>query len=184
MNKRMTSWMVLAAWGLMTLACANPGSSPPSTTPPAGPGEARKFPEVEILTVEGDVLTAKLVRLESDGRIVALPSPYWGVETMTLATDQIRSVRRLDKPSPVSRWAMAGFALAAVIGGGWYLIWAQYDEDFSAGLLNTPIAGSSIGVPLGLVVGALSAAANPRKLDFRRMSEARRLAALRKWMGI
>jgi hypothetical protein len=171
--------------GLMTLACVNPSAAPPKTTPSsARPGEAKKFPEVEILTAEGDLITAKLVRLESDGRVVALPSPYWGVETKVLDQADIASIRRLDKPSSIIRSTLFGFALAMMSGGLWYLIWSRYDEDYSAGLYGAPASGAMFGIPWGLILGAVSEAANPRKLNFSRMSEARRMAALRKWMGI
>jgi len=129
-------------------------------------------------------MTVKLVRLDSDGRVVVLHSPYWGVETKTMALADIHSLQLLGKASPMLRGAMAGFALVAAIAGGLFLATSSYDEDFSAGLRNAPIVGGVLGVPLGLLTGSGSAAANPSKFDFTRMSEARRLAALRKLMGI
>ncbi len=185
MIRRASAWLALGAMGLMTLACVNPSAAPPATAlSSARPGEAKKFPEVEILTAEGDLITAKLVRLESDGRVVALPAPYWGVETQVLDPADIVSIKRLDKSSAVIRSTLSGFASAMIAGGFWYLAWSRYDEDYSAGLSGAPALGAVIGIPLGLVMGAASEAAHPRKLDFTRMSEARRLAALRKWMGI
>jgi hypothetical protein len=185
MIRHVSSWLIIAAMALMTFACAGPSAAPPTTAPPSvRPGEARQFPEVEILTAEGDLITAKLVRLDSDGRVVALPSPYWGVETSVLNQADIVSIRRLDKPSSVIRSTLSGFALAMITGGLWYLTTSKYDEEFSDGLLGAPAVGGVIGAPLGLLIGVAAEAANPSKLQFSRMSEARRLAALRKLMGI
>jgi hypothetical protein len=185
MNQRIAAWAALAALCLLALDCAGPDAAAPKTAPgPAVSREARKFPEVEIVTVEGDVIVGKLARLEPDGRVAVLPVPYWGVEMKILALDAIDSVRLMKRSSAVVKGALSGIPVVGIIGGIIALAMSKYDEDFMNGLWMVPAAGIGIGVPIGLLAGGAASLASPSKYDFRKQNAVGRMAVVRRLMGI
>jgi hypothetical protein len=146
--------------------------------------EARKFPVVEILTSEGDVLTGKLARLEKGDRVAFLPKPYWGVEMRILDYKDIHSIRQVERPSYLGKGVLAGIALAGIAFGATTLASAKYDVDYQGGITNVPLAAVLLGAPLGALIGGAGSAASPAIFNASRASAAELTARLKRLMGI
>ncbi|MCX6561279.1 MAG: hypothetical protein NTZ26_12295 [Candidatus Aminicenantes bacterium] len=181
MTRRMMAWAALAAVGLMTMDCALTNVRLSG----AGPGlngvlEARAFPEVEIVTFEGDPIIGKILRLESGWRVTVLPMPYWNVATEVRPLAAIALVRRLKTPSQAGPGALAGLGLFGTLTGLIGIPACKYDIEYrnvALAISLAAVAGAGLGALLGL------AASKKVVFDLARMSPEQKAAALAGLMG-
>jgi len=183
MNRRFTSWAALAALALATMNCAGGTGSPLVTPPdPTVSRTAKVFPEVELLTAEGEVIVGKILRLESADRLVILPIPYWNVATIERPLAAIARISRREKTKSVGTSALIGFGIAAVWVGVKTLPHSKYDTDFGDASLGIPIVAAVTGLPLGALIGV--ATSGRKEYDLRWMGLERKAAVVARLMGI
>ncbi len=184
MRTTMGSGAVLAVLSLALAGCATTSVTPGIAPPEGVVVEAKAFPEVELLTTGGQLYLCKLARLEKD-KVAFLPSPYWNVETKTVAVTEIRSIRLCGQKSHTGRAIGTGFGLVSCLTGVIALCTSEYNTEYQAALLGVPLSGLVIGIPLGFLIGlSEDAASPPSRYDFREMSPEKKFGVLRRLMGI
>lgn len=144
--------------------------------------EAKKLQEVQLKTTSGEIHTGKLTRL-GRGNLVLLPFPYWNVEAIKIDLDDIYSIKVMKKSSKAGKEAAGGFAWGFLITGTIAGLSSKYDEDFELALLGSAVIGAFVGL-ITFVVGGLREVATKSKYDLYKMSNSKKIRAIKKIMGL
>jgi len=183
--KKILAYPALALFVIFSISCATvPPSVLPrsSSLPSIGKVEAKKFPEVRLVTIGGEQNKGKILSLEGD-TVTFSPFPYWNVEPLRIGLDEIHSIERTQK----KRWTLfglaAGFGSASMIGGISAAKDCRYDRDYSAAMGYVPLIGVGGGL-IGLAIGGIADLATRSKYDLSRMSKDEKIAALMAVMGL
>lgn len=148
-----------------------------TTSLPSVPSTPRLAEEVTLST-PWVTDTGKIAELRGD-TVVFLPAPYWGAEPRMYPLDAISAlgVRRAGRAGTGYLYGMvAGFTVLGALAAGS----AQYDEDYSAGLIGAGLVGFAITGPLGALLWAGS---RTTTYDLPEMSEEDRRELVRRLMA-
>jgi small nuclear ribonucleoprotein (snRNP)-like protein len=163
----------------MTTSCLNMVLPDPSVSVNRVP---RKFPEVEVLTMDGESIVGKLAGFESSNNVFLLPAPYWGVEKRSVPIQDIKRLRNLSRRSKVLSYTLGGAAVTGIIHCVTVLETSTYKEDYQEGLRWTPIACMS-GVLYGSLAGLIANSMNPKEYDFASYGNNKKASVLKHLMG-
>jgi hypothetical protein len=141
----------------------------------------KKFPEVEVITMNGEIIVGKLAGFETRDTVFLLPAPYWGVEKRSLPVYNIKLLRNLSRRSKITSYVWGGAAITAIAHGVNVLESAHYKEDYNTALV--PLAGLS-GALCGLLAGLGADSLNPKQFDFASFDTEKRIAVLKHLMDI
>jgi hypothetical protein len=147
---------------------AVPGESgPPVTThgivdTPESPGASREnaapkvdsavtWPELIIRTGTKQYPRAKILCITVDS-MMFLEYPYWNVKPLTIAIDDLTSLRKGNRLPHCATWGAAGFGIAFLAAGIAFLPGCRYDEDYRFALPVSTILGILSGI-FGFTVG-------------------------------
>ncbi len=148
---------------------------------PTSEVQAKRFPEVELITSEGDILKGKLISLR--GKDLAFsPFPYWNVELLEIKLDDIHSIKLPRKGSKATSGMLSGFAWTFIIVGGVAGASSKYNEDFEEALIGSTILGAGAGL-IGALVGALADVGTKSEYKFYKLDEREKIKAVKKIMG-
>lgn len=134
-------------------------------------------PEVTLAARGQPPLLGKIVDLDGD-QVTFLPSPYWEVESRTLAVDDISTIR-VKARGRSGRAFLYGFAGTFVALGLMAGSDAQYKDDYGASLSAAALGGLLGGI-VGAIVGAI---ASTETYHFQGMSAERKRSVLHTLMG-
>jgi hypothetical protein len=183
MAKRNLAFIYLLLFLNFIMSCTSIGttSARDVSISPTSEIQAKRFPEVELITSEGDILKGKLISLRGKD-VMFSPFPYWNVELFEIKLDNIHSIKLPKKGSKAMSGMTSGFAWTFIIVGALAGVSSKYDEDFEEALLGSTILGAGAGL-IGTLVGALADAGTKSEYKFYKMSESEKIRAVRKIMG-
>lgn len=133
------------------VSCGSCGSRRTTTSLPPEPSRDRHFAQEIRLTAGGETATGKITGLRGD-TIVFLPFPYWGEEARRYALDAVTAVEVRRKG-----WSESGFIYGFAAGfatvGALAASAAEYDEDYTGGILGAATVGLLTG-GVGAILGS------------------------------
>jgi hypothetical protein len=97
------------------------------------------YPRVKILSMTGDSM-------------MFVEYPYWKVKPLTIAIDDLTSLRKGNRLPHCATWGAAGFGIAFLAAGIAFLPGCRYDEDYRFALPVSTILGILSGI-FGFTVG-------------------------------
>ena len=151
------------------------------TVPPTYEFQAKKFPEVELIMLEGDIHKGKIISLRGEDLLFS-PFPYWNVDLLKISLDGIYSIKLIKRGSKIGKGASFGFALSFIVIGAIAGAYAKYDEDYEEALLGSAVSGA-VGGLLGVAIGGIAEAATKSKYELHKMPDSKKAEAVKKIIG-
>jgi hypothetical protein len=182
--KKIATLTALLAMAHLLTGCASSGGAGHPTALPGNPGEAIQaalFPELKLITTDGNSYRCKLIRLKDD--VVTLrPYPYWQIPEAEVPVASFHQVELLDPKSHAGGGFMTGFSAVFLPIGLIGIASSKYNTQFSAALAGSAALGL-VGGLVGLVIGAVGDAASDQKIKLYELTEAQKRHAVLKLMG-
>ena len=185
MTQKILTYLLLAFFTIFTIGCATvPLSDAPisSSLHSLGKVEAKKFPEVRLVTIGGDQNKGKILSLEGD-TVTFSPFPYWNVEPLRIGLDEIHSIEMTEKKSAAGLGFLHGFGWVTLAGGILGAINSKYDVDYQNAMWEAPGIGLFGGL-LGLAIGGITDLATRTKYDLSKLSKDKKIQTLMAIMGL
>ena len=145
--------------------------------------QAKELPEIRMTTSGGTVHEGKILSLilsDEGDRIFLLPAPYWHVDSLEIAVEDIGFIALEHKKAHIANYFVRPAASVFILIGFIGIITSEYNEDFQCALGVASLLGLVTGV-LGLLIGAASKPAT--SLPFAELSDEKKSMKLMKIMG-
>jgi hypothetical protein len=143
---------------------------------------AVQFPEVSLLIKGHLQRIGKIIGLEGDS-LMFRSSPYWSSKICKFNVNDIEILEFTEKKSAAAQGLAIGFAVTYVISGVLFLVTSEYDEDFKAALVATPILSLGGGL-IGLVLGGIGDVFTKTSYPMWNMPHDRKIKTLCRVMGV
>lgn len=183
MAKKILTFFNILIFMNLIISCTSPGttSTRDVSISPTYEIQAKRFPEVELITSEEDIHKGKLISLRGKD-LQFSPFPYWNVELFEITLDDIYSIKLPKKGSKAISGMAGGFGWTFIVVGVLAGATSKYDEDFEAALLGSAMIGAGVGL-IGALLGALADIGTKSEYKFYKMDEWEKIRAVRKIMG-
>jgi hypothetical protein len=183
MKKLIATATLIALVDLLT-GCASTGGTEYPIFAPGGPEDAVQasvFPELKLITTDGNSYTGKLTRLQGD-TVTLRPYPYWNIPEVSIPLGGIHLIELTGSEGHAGSGFAAGFSAFFILTGGLGAATSKYNRDFQWAAVGSGLAGL-IGGLVGLAVGAVGDATRLSKIKFYELPELQKRPAILKIMG-
>jgi len=136
---------------------------------------------IELIVTDrsGKRFTGYSYGLQDD--VLLLCSLSWSEKPIGIRINEISKIE-IERKSDALGGCIDGTLIVHSFAAVLFLLFSQYDEDFSAGMILAPLCGGCYGGPIGSLIGALKGI--NQKIDLSKLSETDKANTVKTLLGI